>query len=79
MAEYLKTATPQVQSQRKNQELEDSTLTFFKSLVPYVNKLNFRKQRYFKAKVIELLNSMLDMGEGRKYFRRGFLSKSILI
>jgi len=63
MAEYLKTVTAQVQSQRKNQELEDPTLTFFKSLVPDVNKLNSRKQRYFKAKVMELLNSMLDSQE----------------
>lgn len=43
MAEYLKTVTAQVKSQRKNQELEDPTLTFFKSLVPDVNKLNSRK------------------------------------
>lgn len=63
MAEYLKTVTAQVQSQRNNKELEDPTLTFFKSLVPDVNKLNSRKQRYFKAKVMELLNSMLDSQE----------------
>jgi len=63
MAEYLKTVTAQVQSQRKNQELEDPTLTFFKSLVPDVNKLNSRKQLYFKAKVMELLNSMLNSQE----------------
>jgi len=63
MAEYLKTVTAQVKSQRKNQELEDPTLMFFKSLVPDVNKLNSRKQRYFKAKVMDLLNSMLDSQE----------------
>jgi hypothetical protein len=63
MVEYLKTVTAQVQSQRNNHELDDPTLTFFKSLVPDVNKLNPRKQRYFKAKVMELLNSMLDSQE----------------
>lgn len=31
--------------------------------MPDVNKLNSRKQRYFKAKVMELLNSMLDSQE----------------
>jgi len=63
MDEYLRTVIAQVQSQRKSQELEDPTLTFFKSLLPDVNKLNFRKQRCFKAKVMELLNSMLDSQE----------------
>jgi len=63
MAGYLKTVTAQAQSQGKSQESEDPTLTFFKSLVPDVNKLNSRKQRTFKAKVMELLNSMLDSQE----------------
>lgn len=60
MAEYRKTVAAHVQSQRKSQELENPTLTFFKSLVPDVNKLNPRKQRCFKAKAMEILNSMLD-------------------
>ncbi|KAL4091286.1 hypothetical protein QTP88_025999 [Uroleucon formosanum] len=63
MAEYLKTVAAHLQSQRKSQELKDSTLMFFKSLVPDVNKLNPRKQRCFKTKAMELLNSMLDSEE----------------
>lgn len=75
MAEYLKTVTAQAQSQGKSQESEDPTLTFFKSLVPDVNKLNSRKQRTFKAKVMELLNSMLDSQEDSElYNSRGPLS-----
>lgn len=68
MAEYLKTVTAQVQSQGKSQELEDPTLTFFKSLVPDVNKLNSRNQRTFKSKVMELLNSMLDSQEDSEMY-----------
>lgn len=55
MTEYLKTVT----AQGKSQESEDPTLKFFKSLVLDVNKLNFRKQSTFKAKVMELSNLML--------------------
>lgn len=34
--------------------------------MPVVNKLNSRKQRNFKSKVMELLNSMLDSQEDSK-------------
>jgi len=63
MAEYLKTVTAQAQSQDKGQQSEDPTLSFFKSIVPDVNKLDSRRQRTFKAKVMELLNLMLDSQE----------------
>lgn len=39
MAEYFKTPTAQAQLQGKSQESEDPKLTFFKSLVPDINKL----------------------------------------
>lgn len=61
VAEYLKTVT--AQSRGKSQESEDPTLLFFKSIVPDVKKLSSRKQRSFKAKVMELLNSMFDSQE----------------
>lgn len=64
MIEYLKIITAQVQSQRNSRELEGPTLTFFRSLVPDVEKLNSGKQRQFKARVIQMLNSMLDSQEG---------------
>lgn len=61
MVDYLKTVTAQAQSQ--GSEPDDPTLTFFKSLVPDVNKLDARTQRNFKVKVMELLNSLLDKHE----------------
>lgn len=61
MVEYLKTVTAQAQNQ--GPEPDEPTLTFFKSLVPDVNKLDARTQRNFKVKVMELLNSFLDQQE----------------
>lgn len=64
MAEYFKTPTTQGQPQGKSEESEDPKLTFFKSLVPDINKLNSCRQRAFKAKAMEVLNLILDDSRG---------------
>lgn len=42
---------------------EDPMLSFFKSVLPDVKKFNPRRQRYFKSKVLSLVNSLADEEE----------------
>lgn len=69
-SDLVNTSTIEViklRSEQERQEFISSTIKFFKSLVPDIEKLSSRRQREFKGKVLSLLNDLLDEQENEMY------------